>query len=138
MEADICAQERALRDAACEGEVETMQDLLDTGVNVNAQGGEFGNALQGASANGKVEAMLLLMDCGADVNAQGGKFGNALQAAAYHGNVEAVLILLRNHADVNAQGGDCVSGRYYSKFYLYHLVSKDIRSSYNNSVPISG
>ena len=31
-----------------------------------------------------------------------------------------------------------VSGRYYSKFYLYHLVSKDIRSSYNNSVPISG
>ena len=31
-----------------------------------------------------------------------------------------------------------VSGRYYSKFYLYHLVSKDIRGSYNNSVPISG
>ena len=31
-----------------------------------------------------------------------------------------------------------VSGRYYSKFFLYHLVSKDIRGSYNNSVPISG
>ena len=31
-----------------------------------------------------------------------------------------------------------VSGRYYSKFHLYHLVSKDIRSSYNSSVPISG
>ena len=31
-----------------------------------------------------------------------------------------------------------VSGRYYSKFYLYHLVSKDIRSTFNNSVPISG
>ena len=31
-----------------------------------------------------------------------------------------------------------VSERDYSKFCLYHLVSKDIRSSYNNSVPISG
>ena len=34
--------------------------------------------------------------------------------------------------------GGPVSGRYYTKFCLYHLVSKGIRSSYDNSVPISG
>ena len=31
-----------------------------------------------------------------------------------------------------------VSGRYHTKFCLYHLVSRGIRSSYDNSVPISG
>ena len=32
----------------------------------------------------------------------------------------------------------CVSGATIRSSNLYHLVSKDIRSPYNNSVPISG
>jgi hypothetical protein len=45
--------------------------LLDKGADVNAQGGEYGNALKAASAGGYREVVTLLRDKGADVNAQG-------------------------------------------------------------------
>jgi ankyrin repeat protein len=51
---------------------------LDKGADVNAQGGDDGNALQSASAEGHQEIVQLLLDKGADVNAQGGNDGNAL------------------------------------------------------------
>ncbi|KAK4170565.1 hypothetical protein QBC36DRAFT_341629, partial [Triangularia setosa] len=68
-----------------------VQSLLEKGAEVNAQGGEYGNALQAASAGGHQDIVKLLLDKGADVNAQGGEYGNALQAASEGG--------------VNAQGG---------------------------------
>ena len=46
--------------------------------NVNAPGGDCGNALLAAACKGKFGAMLLLLAKGADVNAQGGHYGNAL------------------------------------------------------------
>ncbi|KAK1958640.1 purine and uridine phosphorylase, partial [Colletotrichum sublineola] len=46
--------------------------LLDKGADVNAQGGEYGNALQAASLESHKEIVQLLLDRGADVNAQGG------------------------------------------------------------------
>jgi ankyrin repeat protein len=55
------------------GHREIIQLLLDKGADVNAQGGEYGNALQAASWGGHQEAVRLLLDNGADVNAQGGK-----------------------------------------------------------------
>jgi ankyrin repeat protein len=64
--------------------------LLDKGANVNAQGGEYGNALQAASAGGYKEIVQQLLDKGADVNAQGGEYGNALQAALARGYKEIV------------------------------------------------
>ncbi|KAM0125328.1 hypothetical protein ACHAO1_010650 [Botrytis cinerea] len=79
--------------------------LLDRGADVNAQGGEYGNALQAAAWKGNQETVKLLLDRGADVNAQGGYHGNALQAAAWIGNQEIVKLLLDRGADVNAQGG---------------------------------
>ncbi|KAI1535686.1 Ank-2 multi-domain protein, partial [Pyrenophora tritici-repentis] len=86
--------------------------LLDAGAEVNAQGGEYGNALYIASARGheQVVKMLLdtgadlhegheqvvktLLDKGADVNAQGGGYGNALQAASEGGHEQVVKMLL--------------------------------------------
>lgn len=82
-----------------------MQRLLDTGVDVNAQGGDFGNKLQFASARGQEEMVQVLLGVGADVNAQGGWYGNALQAASAHCHDKVVQILLDAGADVNAQGG---------------------------------
>ncbi|KAL5376601.1 hypothetical protein DPSP01_010394 [Paraphaeosphaeria sporulosa] len=79
--------------------------LLNHGADVNAQGGEFGNALQAASFEGHEDVVrILLGDKSIDVNAQGGYYGNALQAASWKGNEQIVKMLLTK-ADVNAQGG---------------------------------
>jgi ankyrin repeat protein len=45
---------------------------LRRGADVNAQGGQYGNALQAASNGGHKEIVKLLLERGADVNAQGG------------------------------------------------------------------
>ena len=85
-----------------------MQLLLDEGAEVNAQGGDSGNALQAASSNGNGKIVQLLLNEGADVNAHGGFYGTALQAAckaASQSNAEIVQLLLDKGADVNAQGG---------------------------------
>ena len=42
--------------------------LLDKGVDVNAQGGRFGNALQAASERGHEKVVTMLLDKGADVS----------------------------------------------------------------------
>ncbi|EWZ78701.1 hypothetical protein FOWG_17079 [Fusarium oxysporum f. sp. lycopersici MN25] len=77
-------------------------DLITEGADVNAQGGEYGNALQAASSK---EVVQLLLDKGADVNAWGREYGNALQAALIEGHREVVQLLLDKGADVNMQGG---------------------------------
>lgn len=58
-----------------------MQVLHGAGADVNAQGGQFGNALQAASYWSYRNVVQMLLDRGADVNAQGGECGNTLQAA---------------------------------------------------------
>ncbi|EXK26982.1 hypothetical protein FOMG_16421 [Fusarium oxysporum f. sp. melonis 26406] len=78
--------------------------LAIEGADVNAQGGEYGNALQAASYNGNRDVVQLLLDKGADVNARGGWHGNALQAALNEGHQEVAQLLLDKGADVNARG----------------------------------
>jgi ankyrin repeat protein len=80
--------------------------LLDAGADINAQGGEYGNALQAASAGGHEQVVKTLLNAGAEVNAQGGGYSNALQAASYGGHEQVVKMLLNAGADVNAQGGE--------------------------------
>ncbi|KAI4087071.1 MAG: hypothetical protein L6R37_008361 [Teloschistes peruensis] len=94
-----------LSTAAWNGHGEMTKMLLDKGADVNAQGGEYGNALYAASAHGHEQVVNILLDKGADVNAQGGRYGNALCAASAHGHEQVVKILLDKGADVNAQGG---------------------------------
>jgi ankyrin repeat protein len=53
---------------------------------VNAKGGEYGNALQAASARGHKAIVKLLLD----VNTQGGEYGSALQAASGEGHKDIV------------------------------------------------
>ncbi|KAJ5632891.1 hypothetical protein N7490_009230 [Penicillium lividum] len=83
----------------------TARLLLDAGADVNAQGGDYGNALQSASYKGHIEIVQLLLDANADINAQGGLHGNALQVASYRGHIELVQLFLDAGADINAQGG---------------------------------
>jgi hypothetical protein len=99
--------------AALLGLREVVELLLDKGADVNAQGGEYGNALQAASARGHEAAsvrvheavMKLLLDKDADVNVQGGQYGNALYTASARGHKAVVKLLLDKGAEVNAQGG---------------------------------
>ncbi|OAP56960.1 hypothetical protein AYL99_09072 [Fonsecaea erecta] len=79
--------------------------LAEGGADVNAQGGEYGNALQAASRGGHRQIVERLLEAGADVNAQSGKYGNALQAASQGGHRQIVKRLLEADADVNTQGG---------------------------------
>ncbi|CAI7639148.1 unnamed protein product [Penicillium pancosmium] len=81
--------------------------LLNSGADINAQGGKFGNALQAAACayNGSTEIVQLLLDCGADINARGGEYGSALVTASAYANTEIVQLLLDSGADINARGG---------------------------------
>ena len=79
--------------------------LSEEQIDINVQGGGYGNALQAASAEGKKEVVALLLGNGADVNAQGGAYGNPLQAALAEGKNNVVDMLLENGADANAHGG---------------------------------
>lgn len=79
--------------------------LLKRRVDVDEQGGAYGNALQTASRKGHKEVVRLLLERGANVNAQGAVYGSALQIACVCGNTELAELLLEKGADVNAQGG---------------------------------
>ncbi|KFY31801.1 hypothetical protein V493_00784 [Pseudogymnoascus sp. VKM F-4281 (FW-2241)] len=78
--------------------------LVEEGADVNAQGGDYGNALQAASRRGHDKIVEVLLSKGADVNMQGGSCYNALQAASAGGHDKIVEVLLSKGADVNAQG----------------------------------
>ncbi|GAP92625.1 putative ankyrin repeat protein [Rosellinia necatrix] len=94
--------------------------LLDSGADVNIQGGEFGNALQATCAsfeernqqsigdndNYYRSVVELLLSRGANINARGGTWGTALQAACCsNGRPGAVKLLLEKGADINIKGG---------------------------------
>ncbi|KAF7531210.1 hypothetical protein G7054_g9090 [Neopestalotiopsis clavispora] len=83
----------ALHDASLQGDLDTVQYLLDKGADINAQGGKYGTALQAASHQGNKSVMRELLHRGAKVNAQGGRYGNALQAASMGGHQEVLELL---------------------------------------------
>ncbi|KAK4891543.1 hypothetical protein LTR27_009874 [Elasticomyces elasticus] len=88
-----------------DGSVDRVRALLEAGADVNARGGEYGNALQAASYNGHTEIVEALLGYDADVNALGGYFRYALQAASYKGHEDVIQLLLDHGADINVQGG---------------------------------
>ncbi|KAH8702902.1 ankyrin repeat domain-containing protein [Phaeosphaeriaceae sp. PMI808] len=91
--------------AAEHGHHETVKLFLDKGADINAQGGEYGNALQAASYRGHEQVVKLLLSKNVDVNAQGGDYGSALQEASAGGHEQIVKLLLDKNVDINAQGG---------------------------------
>ncbi|KAJ7253934.1 ankyrin repeat-containing domain protein, partial [Mycena rebaudengoi] len=86
-------------------------ELLESGADVNTQGGYYGNALQAASYRGHIKIARLLLQRGADVNAQGGKYSNALRAASLGGQTEIAHLLREMGAtdedDEISGGSDC-------------------------------
>ncbi|QBZ57640.1 hypothetical protein PoMZ_02573 [Pyricularia oryzae] len=81
-----------------------VEKVLNDGADVNAQGGEYGNAFQAASSEGHKEIVQSLVDKGADVNVQGSEYGNAFQTALSEGHEEIVQILVDKGADGGRYG----------------------------------
>jgi len=80
------------------GLADVVQFLVKKGADVNAQGGNYGNALQAASASRHLDVVQFLVEKGADVNAQGGDYGNALQAASASRHLGVVQFLVKKGA----------------------------------------
>jgi hypothetical protein len=89
-------------DESIHGYEPIVQLLLGKGAEVNAQGGDYGNALQAASAGDHESIVHLLLDKGAEVNTQGGHYGNALRAASIRGHEAVVRLLLERGATSTA------------------------------------
>lgn len=88
--------------AACEGNANLVQLLLDAGATVNALSGRHnGSALYITSGNGHYKVVKQLLTAKADPNIEGGKYGSALCYAARGGHARVVELLLGASADVN-------------------------------------
>lgn len=93
------------QEAVAEGDYMMVRHLVEDGVDVNMNGGKYGNALQIAAQGGHYAAVQELLVHGANINATGGKYGGALQAASAKGFLGVVKLLLDTGADVCAYGG---------------------------------
>lgn len=96
------ALDRALFEAAEDGELSDIEELLRAGANVNAVIDGDGTPLMGAANDGHLEAVRLLLDRGANPNIPVDGDGNALIVAASEGHFEIVRLLLDRGADPNA------------------------------------
>ncbi len=95
-----------LINAAKEGHVQKVKELLKRGFDVNAEDNDGVTALFMASQNGHIEVAKALLDKGADVDAQLNNGTTALILASQEGHSKVVNTLLDKGADVNAKGDD--------------------------------
>ncbi|KAF5332944.1 hypothetical protein D9758_017900 [Tetrapyrgos nigripes] len=75
--------EHALQTAVYGGYKNIVKLLLEKGVNINSQGGRYGNALQIALYHGHKDIVRLLLEKGAELHAPEGEYDTPLQAALY-------------------------------------------------------
>ena len=100
-----------LIDAAENGDIRLVQELLDSRVDVNFRDNRFGvTAL--IMAWGYTEIVRLLLDSGADPNLRDNLGTTALMMAVIEGETETVRLLLENGADPNLidKDGDTAFG----------------------------
>jgi ankyrin repeat protein len=98
--------DRALYEAAEEGDLNAISKLLDGGAYVDAVIGGDGSPLIGAARQGQLEAASLLLDRGADPNMRVPGDGNPLIMAARDGHVRLVELLLERGANVDQLAPD--------------------------------
>ena len=97
----LTALDRALYDAAEEGNTSDIKRLLDAGANVNAVLQGDGSPLIGAAREGHLAAVTLLLDRGADPNMPVRGDGNPLIMAAGEGHTSVVELLLNRGAHID-------------------------------------
>jgi ankyrin repeat protein len=92
----------ALQDAAKEGEIERVRELLDRGVDPNSDSGmpHGMSPLMLAAWKGHLEVVQLLVERGANIDYQDGDNFTPITLAAYERNWQVVDYLARNGANV--------------------------------------
>ena len=105
-EDEVVAPGWELRQAALEGQIERVRELLDQGVHVDAMDEIGWTALIEASDRGHAEVVKLLLSRQAQVDAQGNGGSTALMRATYRGHVEIVKLLEAAGADIHHKDND--------------------------------
>ena len=98
--------DRALLDAAWDGNIEAVKQHLDAGADLNAKDGGGETPLHAAVFKGHKEIVELLIEKGADVNAKAGFGSTPLHDAAFSDLKEVTELLIANGADVNAKNDE--------------------------------
>ncbi|MEE6518112.1 hypothetical protein FKM82_028825 [Ascaphus truei] len=93
---------RKLREAANGNDLDTVQHLLDEGIDPCAADDKGRTALHFASCNGNDQIVSLLLDRGADPNQRDGLGNTPLHLAACTSHVSVITTLLRGGARVDA------------------------------------
>jgi len=93
--------DRALYEAAEQGDLADINQLIGAGANVNAAIDGDGSPLIGAVRSGRLQVVRLLLDRGADVNMAVPGDGSPLIVAASEGSASIVALLLDRGADVD-------------------------------------
>jgi beta-lactamase regulating signal transducer with metallopeptidase domain len=97
----IRPRDRALYEAAEQGDLAEIEDLLRAGANVNAVIRGDGSPLLAAARRGRLDIVTALLNRGADPNVPVPGDGSALIAAAAGGRLDIVSTLLGRGADPN-------------------------------------
>ncbi len=97
----VTRMDRALVEAADDGDVGELGALLAAGANIDAAVDGDGSPLIAAARSGHLPAVAFLLDRGADVNLGVPGDGNPLIMAAREGHAAVVELLLDRGADVN-------------------------------------
>jgi hypothetical protein len=93
-----------LSEAADQGDIERIKELLRAGANANAKAGSYISPLQTAASRGHIDAARLLLDNGADVNCHYHPIrGMPLSSAVFRGQAEMVRFLLSRGADTSLE-----------------------------------
>jgi len=95
------ALDRALYEAANDGDMDEVKELIGAGANPNAKIEGDGSPLIGAARSGRADITRLLLDQGADPNGAVAGDGSPLINAASRGRLDQVQMLVDRGADVN-------------------------------------
>jgi beta-lactamase regulating signal transducer with metallopeptidase domain len=95
------AIDRALYEAAEEGDLNQVTDLISAGANVNAAIEGDGSPLIGAARAGRADVVRVLLDSGAEIDRGVEGDGNALIMAAREGHGGVVALLLDRGASID-------------------------------------
>ena len=92
--------------AASVGDIDSVKEHLDTGIDINSKSLAGGTALTASVYSGRERIAKLLINKGADVNTITDKGSTNLHVASARGHIKIVEILIENGADVNARDVD--------------------------------